>query len=231
MLAFHNDYHAGAHPAVLDALIRTNGVPQNGYGDDEYTQSARTKMRTAIEKPNADIYFLVGGTQTNQVVIDTLLNAWEGVISAETGHISVHEAGAIEYSGHKVLTLPSHQGLIHSDELHAFVHDFFADPNHEHMVFLGMVYLSYPSEYGTLYTREELHAIRHVCDEYGMRLFIDGARLGYALRSSADHMSLSEISDIADAFYIGGTKLGALLGEAVVFPQGNAPKHFVTQIK
>lgn len=139
MLAFHNDYHAGAHPAVLDALIRTNGVPKNGYGDDEYTQSARTKIRTAIEKPNADIYFLVGGTQTNQVVIDTLLNAWEGVISAETGHISVHEAGAIEYSGHKVLTLPSHQGLIHSDELHAFVHDFFADPNHEHMVFLGMV--------------------------------------------------------------------------------------------
>ncbi|WP_418968542.1 low specificity L-threonine aldolase [Alloscardovia omnicolens] len=231
MLAFHNDYHAGAHPRVLDALVRTNGQAQNGYGEDEYCSSARNKIRQAICDSSADIFFLAGGTQTNQIVIDTMLQPWQGVISADTGHISVHEAGAIEYSGHKVLTIPSAQGLMNPSDIRNYVADFYRDPNHEHMVFPGMVYLSYPSEYGTLYSPEQLRTIRAVCDEFDMRLFIDGARLAYALGSEDEHMSLAEIAQIADAFYIGGTKAGALLGEAVVFPRGSAPAHFGTQIK
>ncbi|MFC0265354.1 threonine aldolase family protein [Alloscardovia macacae] len=237
-LAFHNDYHAGAHPAVLNALVRTNGIPQDGYGDDEYSASAREKIRAAIGQPQADVSFLVGGTQTNQLVIDTMLNAWEGVISADTGHVSVHEAGAIEFSQHKVLTIASHDGLMNPDDIRAFVEAFYADPNHEHMVFPGMVYLSYPSEFGTLYSKGDLEAIRSICDEYHMRLFVDGARLGYALGSSAPHLSLPELAKLADAFYIGGTKLGALCGEAVVFPNpagsglcAQAPQHLTTQIK
>lgn len=231
MLAFHNDYHAGAHPEVLEALVRTNGSAQEGYGEDEYTATARAKIREAIGQPNSDVYFLVGGTQTNQTVIDTMLAPWQGVISADTGHISVHEAGAIEFSGHKVLTVPGTNGLINPTDVRDYTASYYADPNYEHMVFPGMVYISYPSEFGTLYSLEDLQELRAICDEYNMSLFVDGARLGYALGSQSDHISLKELSDIADVFYIGGTKLGALIGEAVVFKEGRTPQHFVTQIK
>ncbi|TCD55065.1 aminotransferase class I/II-fold pyridoxal phosphate-dependent enzyme [Alloscardovia theropitheci] len=236
MLAFHNDYHAGAHPDVLQALVETNGAALNGYGDDEYTVLAREKIREAIEQPNAGVYLVSGGTQTNQIVIDTMLEAWQGVIAAQTGHVSVHEAGAIEFSGHKVLTVPSYDGLARADDIRNYVSMFYDDPNHDHMVFPGMVYLSYPSEFGTLYSREELIEIRRICEEFSMTLFIDGARLGYALGAQTEHISLPELAQIADVFYTGGTKLGALLGEAIVFTQrldGKTlePKHFITQIK
>lgn len=222
MLAFHNDYHAGAHPKVLKALVSTNGAAQDGYGADEYSESARARIRHAIEDEQAEVFFVTGGTQTNQLVIDTMLSAWEGVISADTGHVSVHEAGAIEFCGHKVLTVPSENGLMDPNDVRSLARNFYDDPNHEHMVFPGMVYLSYPSEYGTLYSADQLHEIRAICDEFNMCLFIDGARLAYALGSASEHLSLTQLAQIADAFYAGGTKAGALLGEAVIFPAGRA---------
>ncbi|EGT4752470.1 threonine aldolase family protein [Alloscardovia omnicolens] len=236
MLAFHNDYHAGAHPKVLKALVSTNGAAQDGYGADEYSESARARIRHAIEDEQAEVFFVTGGTQTNQLVIDTMLSAWEGVISADTGHVSVHEAGAIEFCGHKVLTVPSENGLMDPNDVRSLARNFYDDPNHEHMVFPGMVYLSYPSEYGTLYSADQLHEIRAICDEFNMCLFIDGARLAYALGSASEHLSLTQLAQIADAFYAGGTKAGALLGEAVIFPagrgeRGSSPAHFITQMK
>ncbi len=230
MLYFSCDYAEGCHPQVLKALTDTNMVSTPGYGEDQYCESAKAKIREYINCPEADIYFLVGGTQTNQVVIDSMLSNYDGVVSADTGHVSCHEAGAIEYSGHKVLTIPSHDGLICSDELKEYFCNHFSDENHEHMVNPGMVYISYPSEYGTLYSKEELIAISSICREYSIPLFIDGARLGYGLAAAKD-MTMADIASIADVFYIGGTKVGALLGEAVVFTKNNTPKHFVTQIK
>lgn len=230
MLYFSCDYAEGCHPQVLKALADTNMVSTPGYGEDQYCERAKAKIREYINCPEADIYFLVGGTQTNQVVIDSMLSNCDGVVSADTGHVSCHEAGAIEYSGHKVLTIPSHDGLICSDELKEYFCNHFSDENHEHMVNPGMVYISYPSEYGTLYSKEELIAISSICREYSIPLFIDGARLGYGLAAAKD-MTMADIASIADVFYIGGTKVGALLGEAVVFTKNNTPKHFVTQIK
>ena len=230
MLYFSCDYAEGCHPQVLKALTDTNMVSTPGYGEDQYCERAKAKIREYINCPNADIYFLVGGTQTNQVIIDSMLSNYDGVISANTGHVSCHEAGAIEYSGHKVLTIPSHNGLIHADELKEYLCNHFLDENHEHMVNPGMVYISYPSEYGTLYSKEELIAISSICREYSIPLFIDGARLGYGL-AAAEDMTMADIASISDVFYIGGTKVGALFGEAVVFTKNNTPKHFITQIK
>ena len=205
--------------------------PLSGYGTDVYCQNARRKIREATECPEAIVEFLVGGTQTNAVVIASMLQSYEGVVAAETGHVSVHEAGAIENTGHKVLTLPQHQGKIDAGELKTYLETFFEDGNHEHMVFPGMVYVSWPTEYGTLYSKAELEAIAEVCHAYEMPLYLDGARLGYGLMSPEADMTLPDIARICDVFYIGGTKVGALCGEAVVFPKGNAPKHFMTRIK
>ena len=168
--------------------------------------------------------------KTNQTVIDSMLQNYDGVIAASTGHVSVHEAGAIEYSGHKVITLPEHQGKISSDELKQFLVKHYEDSSSEHMVNPGMVYISYPTEYGTLYSKEELQLISSVCKEYQIPLYIDGARLAYGL-AAANDLRMEDIADLCDVFYIGGTKVGALFGEAVVFTKGNAPKHMVTQIK
>ena len=231
MLFFNCDYTLGAHEAVLKRLIETNMEPLPGYGEDRYCISAKEKIRRACACPDADISFLAGGTQTNATVIDSLLEKYEGVISAVTGHINVHEAGAVEYTGHKVLTLPSHEGKIRADELDAYLKTFWSDGSHEHMVFPGMVYLSHPTEYGTLYTRAELEAISAVCRSYEIPLYLDGARLGYGLMSYHTDVTLPMIADLCDVFYIGGTKVGALCGEAVVFPRGNAPRHFLTLIK
>ena len=158
MLSFASDYIAGAHPEVLRRLMETNLEPLPGYGSDPYCRSAAEKILFACACPEGQVYFLVGGTQTNQLVIDTLLHPWEGVLSAGTGHVSVHEAGAIEFSGHKVLTLPQENGKLRSEDVEAFCAAFYTDENHEHMVFPGMVYLSFPTEYGTLYTKSELTA-------------------------------------------------------------------------
>ncbi len=230
MLYFKNDYSEGAHPKVLEHLLKTNFEKLDGYGDDKYSALAKDKIRKSANCPDADIYFISGGTQTNQVVIATMLSRFEGVVCAKTGHVACHEAGAIEYTGHKVITLPEYEGKIKPEDLATLVENFYADDSHEHMVFPGMVYISHPTEYGTLYTKDELTRLSETCKKYNLPLFLDGARLGYALASDTD-LSLSDIASLCDVFYIGGTKCGALCGEAVVFTKNNCPKHFVNLIK
>jgi threonine aldolase len=231
MLSFENDYSAGAHPEVLKHLQETNMEILSGYGTDTYTDSAKEKIKKFFNCPEGDVYFITGGTQTNQLIISTMLENYEGVVAATTGHVSGHEAGAIEYTGHKVLTVPGHAGKMDAGELKVFLQDFYADGNHEHMVFPGMVYISFPTEYGTIYSKKELEDIYAVCREFDMPLFIDGARLGYGLVSSACDIKPEDLPKLCDVFYAGGTKVGALCGEAVVFTHNNAPGHFVTQIK
>lgn len=231
MLCFENDYSEGAHEEVLKRLIETNMEQLPGYGTDRYSGQAKEKIRKACGCPDADIYFLTGGTQTNQTVISAMLDSNEGVAAAETGHISTHEAGAIECTGHKVLTIPQKDGKLPAERLEAYLRTFYADENHEHMVFPGMVYISHPTEYGTLYTRGELAQLSEVCARYHIPLYLDGARLSYGLAADGTDVSLKDVAEYCDVFYIGGTKTGALCGEAVVFPNGNAPRHFVTKIK
>ena len=231
LISFESDYIAGAHPEILRRLAETNLESLPGYGTDHYCASAKEKIRKACGADRAEVEFLSGGTQANAVVISAMLADYEGVVAARTGHINAHEAGAVEYTGHKVLELPQENGKIQPETLETFLADFYADANHEHMVFPGMVYLSYPTEYGTLYTKAELEAISGICRGYGIPLFIDGARLGYGLTSSASDLSLPELTALCDVFYIGGTKVGALCGEAVVFTHGNQPKHFLTSVK
>lgn len=231
MFSFESDYTEGAHPAILDALVRTNMEQLSGYGNDKYCDSAKEKIKKACECEDAQVFLLAGGTQTNQLVIDTVLEPYEGVVSTTTGHIEGHEAGAVEFTGHKVLTVPHHLGKIDASDLKNLLETFYGDDNHDHMVFPGMVYISHPSEYGTLYTLEELTALSDICREYDIPLFLDGARLGYGLMSRGTDVTLKDIARLCDVFYIGGTKVGALCGEAVVFTRSNAPKHFFTSIK
>ena len=231
MISFESDYTTGAHPNILKRLTETNYEFLSGYGTDHYCESAREKIRIACDCKDADVHLLVGGTQTNALVISAMLHDYEGVIAADTGHVSVHEAGAIEYTGHKVLTLPHHEGKLMAGDLKEYLERFYDDGNHEHMVFPGMVYISYPTENGTIYSREELEQIYDICRQYEIPLFIDGARLGYGLMSSEADMTLADIARLCDVFYIGGTKVGALCGEAVVFTKNNTPKHFTTVIK
>ena len=231
MISFESDYTTGAHPKVLQRLIETNLEPLNGYGADPYCESARRKIREACECPDADVHFLVGGTQTNSTVIAALLRDYEGVVAAKTGHVSLHEAGAVEYTGHKVLEIPQENGKIQADVLADYLAAFYADEAYEHMVFPGMVYISHPTEYGTLYSRTELTAIAEICRKYEIPLFLDGARLGYGLMSRQTDLTLPDIARLCDVFYIGGTKVGALCGEAVVFTKKNAPRHFMTVTK
>ena len=211
-----------------------------GYGKDLYCRRAKEKIRKAVGMEDAEIFFLAGGTQTNAVVISTMLADYEGVLAAETGHVSTHEAGAIEYTGHEVLTIPQKDGKMEPEDLRRYLQSFFADENHAQMTFPGMVYLSYPTEYGTLYTKQELTEISHICREYDLPLFLDGARLGYGLMSRSQsepaafalrRRPLLRRQRLCDVFSIGGTKVGALCGEAVVFTRGNMPKNFMTSVK
>lgn len=231
MLFFTNDYGEGMHPELLKALSRTNMEQLPGYGTDKYCLQAAAKIKQAAKCPQGEVFFLNGGTQTNQIIIDTMLQPYEGVIAAETGHISVHEAGAIEFTGHKVLTLPSHNGKLKAAELKNYMRSFRDDANREHMVQPAMVYISQPTEYGTLYTYSELEAIYFTCQAFDLQLFIDGARLGYGLVSDASDMDLADVAEHCDVFYIGGTKAGAICGEAVVFTHANAPRHFISSVK
>ena len=231
MLSFESDYTTGAHPEILNKLIETNMDAVSGYGMDPYTKSAIEKILKACGIETAQVYLAVGGTQTNQLVISTMLADYEGVVAAETGHVSTHEAGAIEHSGHKVLTIPGHMGKIDCGELKNFLATFYGDGNHEHMVFPGMVYISQPTEYGSIYSKKELEDISRVCNEYEIPLYIDGARLAYGVTCNESDFSLEDIAKIADVFYIGGTKVGALCGEAIIFTKSNMPKHFVTRAK
>lgn len=230
MLYFLNDYSEGAHEKVLQHLIDTNMEQLPGYGTDHYCEEAKEKIKKACGCEDAEVFLLTGGTQTNQIVIDTMLQPYEGVVAAQTGHVSTHEAGAIEFTGHKVLTLPEKNGKINAADLKNLVETFYGDENHEHMVFPGMVYISHPTEYGTLYTKKELEEISEVCHKYDLPLFLDGARLGYGLVSPETDVTLEDIARYTDVFYIGGTKVGALCGEAVVFTK-KAPKHFMTMVK
>ena len=231
MLSFENDYSEGAHPKILQRFIETNMEQVSGYGNDPYCESAKAKIREACNCPEAEIFFLVGGTQTNAVVIDSMLQAYEGVVSAQTGHVNAHEAGAIEYTGHKVLSIPQYEGKMKASDLEAYLKTFWQDESHEHMVFPGMVYISHPTEYGTLYSKQELSDLSAVCRQYEIPLYLDGARLGYGLMSKSTDVTLPDIAELCDVFYIGGTKVGALCGEAVVFTKHNMPKYFVTHVK
>lgn len=231
MISFENDYVAGAHPKIMQRLLETNLESLSGYGSDPYCERARCKIREACGCPEAEVCFLVGGTQTNVVVISSMLREYEGVIAAQTGHVSVHEAGAIENTGHKVLEITQHDGKIGFADLERYLQGFYQDANHEHMVFPGMVYISHPTEYGTLYSQEEMKGISDLCHRYKIPLFVDGARLGYGLMSRDTDLSLQELAKLCDVFYIGGTKVGALCGEAVVFTKNNMPEHFMTRVK
>ena len=231
MLYFVNDYSEGAHEKVLQHLIDTNMKQLSGYGTDHYCETAKEKIKKACGCEDAEVYLLTGGTQTNQIVIDTMLAPYEGVVAAHTGHVSTHEAGAIEFTGHKVLELPEKNGKICASDLKELVETFYGDDNHEHMVFPGMVYISHPTEYGTLYSKKELEELSSVCRKYKLPLFLDGARLGYGLMSEETDVTLPMIAKYCDVFYIGGTKVGALCGEAVVFSGNRTPKHFLTLIK
>lgn len=231
MLHFENDYNEGCHPKLLEALVKSNEENLSGYGTDSYTQSAIEKIREACQLDEAEVVFLTGGTQTNQVAIASLLQSYEGVIAAETGHIALHEAGAIEYTGHKVLTLPHQDGKLSAKAVADYLEAFYADGNHSHMVYPGMVYISHPTEYGTLYSQQELEDLSRVCHDYQIPLFLDGARLGYGLAAKETDLDLPTIARLCSAFYIGGTKMGALAGEALVFTKKNMPKHFMTIVK
>lgn len=230
MLYFENDYSEGAHPKVLDALIKTNMEPLGAYGSDIYSASAKEKIKRACQCPDAEIFFLTGGTQTNKTIIDAVLQKYQAVIAATSGHIALHEAGAIESAGHKVITLPQTFGKIKAKDVKTHLEDYYNDSSFEHMPFPSMVYISHPTEYGTLYSKDELIALSDVCKEYNIPLFLDGARLGYGLAAEGTDLTLADIARYCDVFYIGGTKVGALSGEAVVFTK-KAPKHFFTSIK
>ncbi len=226
MLHFESDYMEGAHPLILERLAATNSERTAGYGADPYSESAREKIRAACGCPDAAVFFTVGGTQTNAVATDALLRPWQGVLAAETGHISVHEAGAVEASGHKVLTLPHRDGKLSAARVRAWIDRFYADANFGHMVAPGMVYVSHPTEYGALYTRAELEALRDLCRRHRIPLYLDGARLAYALAAEGTDVTLETLAACCDVFYIGGTKCGALFGEAVVFPDPARAAHF-----
>ncbi len=230
-LYFASDYQEGAHPQILRRLSETNRTHRPGYGTDEVCASAREKIRDAADCPKAAVHFLAGGTQANRVVIDALLRPWQGVIAADSGHIALHEAGAIEAGGHKVLTLPNTDGKITDEQIRELLETFAADENRDHMVEPGMVYLSQPTEYGTLYSHLELAQIAELCDAWKIPLYVDGARLAYALACPENDVMLPDLAALCDVFYIGGTKCGALLGEAVVVPDPDRIPHFFTMIK
>ena len=231
MIYFDSDYMSGAHPKVMERLLETNFEQTTGYGTDPYTARAIGLIKEACGRPDARVHLLVGGTQTNSTVIDGVLARHEGVLAAESGHINVHESGAIEATGHKVLTLPSYQGKVKAEDVRNFITSFYSDETYEHMVAPGMLYISFPTEYGTVYTLNELEEISAVCHDAGIPLFIDGARLGFGLAAEGGDVTLKDIARLADVFYIGGTKVGALFGEAVVITNPAILKNFTPLVK
>jgi threonine aldolase len=216
MIHFNSDYTAGAHGEVLEALVRTNMEHTVGYGNDNYTAEARDLIRKAIGCEDAEVMFLVGGTQTNATAIDGILARHEGVLAAVSGHIAVHESGAIEASGHKVLTLAEYDGKVLAEDVDRYIEEFYADETYQHMVAPGMLYISQPTEFGTVYSLAELEALSGVCHKHNIPLYIDGARMAYGLKAEGADFRLTDIARLADLFYIGGTKCGTLFGEALV---------------
>ncbi len=230
-LPFASDYAQGAHPSIIECLAKTNMEATPGYGTDAYCGHACALIREACGAPEAEVHFLIGGTQANKVALDALLAPWQGVVAARSGHVSIHEAGAIEAGGHKVLEIGGEHGKLSAESVNAFATAWEQDGNRDHMVMPGVVYISQPTEYGTLYTLSELEALRDACDAHGLRLYVDGARLAYALAAPENDVALPDLARLADAFYIGGTKCGALLGEAMVFPHPGICPHFFTFMK
>lgn len=231
MIYFNSDYLEGAHPRIMEMMHETNMVQTTGHGEDEYCEKARELIKEACQSPDALVQFLVGGTQTNMTVISAALRPHQGVLCASTGHINAHETGAVESYGHKVLTLPSEDGKITAEQVRQYVDIHRADPSFEHMVQPGMVYISHPTETGTSYTKAELTALSETCRELGIYLFLDGARLAYGLAASDSDLDLPTIAKLCDVFYIGGTKCGALMGEAVVINHEDLKKDFRYIIK
>ena len=231
MIYFNSDYTSGAHHEVLDALLRTNMEHTVGYGLDEYCTEARNLIREAVGCADAEVMFLVGGTQTNATAIDGLLRRHEGVLAAQSGHIAVHESGAIEASGHKVLTLPEYDGKVLAKDVDSYIKMFYADDTYQHMVAPGMLYISQPTEYGTLYSLAELKALSDVCHGHNIPLYIDGARMAYGLAAEGADFTLRDVAQLADVFYIGGTKCGALFGEALVVTNKTLLAHLFPLVK
>ncbi|MBR1547826.1 MAG: amino acid lyase [Prevotella sp.] len=226
MLSFECDYNNGAHPKVMDNLTRYNDARTTPYGFDEFCERAKRRIREAIGMPDAQVFFLTGGTQTNATTIDSMLYQYEGVICVDTGHINVHEAGAVEFTEHKIITLPGEEGKLNAKVLDRYLDDFMHDGNNAHAVYPGLVYITFPTELGTLYTFHELDSIYQVCRRYDIPLYVDGARLGYGLMAPGCDITLPSLARHCDVFYIGGTKIGAWCGEAVVFTNRQAHKHF-----
>ena len=230
-LSFASDYMEGAHPAILARLAETNLLQSAGYGTDEFSEAARGKVRAACKAPEADVYFLVGGTQANATVIGALLRSYQGVLAPASAHINVHEAGAIELGGHRVIALPHTNGKLSAETVLAALRAYEEDETREHTVMPGMVYISQPTETGMLYSLAELTALSEVCRTHGLPLYVDGARLAYALACPENDVSLPDLAALCDVFYIGGTKCGALFGEAIVIPQHGFIPHFFSIIK
>lgn len=216
MIRFNSDYQEGAHPRILQRMLQTNLEQHPGYGEDECCAEARAMIQRACEAPEVDVHFLVGGTQTNFTFLAAALRCYQGAVCADTAHIAVHETGSVEATGHKVITLPQRDGKITAAQVDECCRLHFSDGSHEHMVMPKVVYLSESTELGTVYTRAELTEMRAVCDKWKLWLYVDGARLGYAMASEACDVDLPFLARTADAFYIGGTKQGALFGEALV---------------
>lgn len=231
MLHFESDYNNGCHEEILKALVETNSTFENGYGDDQYTKLAEERIKKACKCPDGQVFLLTGGTQTNAVVISSILKPWQGAVCAQTGHIHDHEAGALEHTGHKTLPIAQKNGKISAKDLKTYIENFYKDGNYQHKVFPGLVYISMATELGTVYSKKELTDIYQVCKDNKITLFIDGARLGYALMSKKSDLTLPQICKLCDVIYIGGTKVGALCGEAVVFTHNNAPENFFTMVK
>ena len=231
MIRFECDYAEGAHPLLLERLAQTNFEQTKGYGEDEHCENARRIIRRLCQTETADVQFLVGGTQANTTVIASVLRPHQGVISATTGHINVHETGAIEATGHKVLALPTENSKLTALQVEQVYLDHWSDANHEHIVQPGMVYISNPTEGGVIYTKQELQALSDLCRKYNLPLFLDGARLGYGLTAEGNDLTLPDIAKLCDVFYIGGTKIGALFGEALVITNDAIKKDFRYFIK
>lgn len=231
MISFESDYNNGAHPKVLERLVETNNTQTLSYGFDAYSHHAKEMIKEHCETPDGQVWFLAGGTQTNATVIDSLLHTYEGVVAVESGHINTHEAGAIEFTEHKIITIQAKDGKMEAATLEKFLDDFMHDGNAAHSVYPGMVYITFPTEYGTIYSAKELDEIYQVCRKYDIPLYVDGARLGYGLMAEGNDITLPYLAHHCDVFYIGGTKIGALCGEAVVFTHNNAHKHFFNIVK
>lgn len=226
MIRFNCDYSEGAHPAILEKLAQTNLEQLPGYGQDTYCRQAADLIKKLCQTPQADVHFFCGGTQTNLTVIASMLRPYQCVIAADSGHINVHEAGAVEATGHRVLPVPGTDGKLTAGQIARVCREHWQDDNPEFAPQPKLVYLSFPTEYGTLYSKEELSDIRRVCDEHNLFLFLDGARLGYGLTAPGNDLTLPELAACCDAFYIGGTKGGALLGEAAVIVNPKLQKDF-----